>query len=206
MFYLWKFYSFLPRFLGGKRHSWLEERLNLEVTKFQVKHFSLWSSWSNHFWLLHIWNYTSSFIYAVWAFDTETECWSHMEAKGDIPVLFLFVLFLYWVSFCLIYSGFLVSDLDLTLTEIITWLHKFWLWYRLVKKLRKSSLHTPYYYILNLLSCLELKISHLRKFDRASKYTDKQSFPHILCIAGCSYWSHCSQGKFCINPFWGWRC
>ncbi|KAM1171636.1 hypothetical protein ACFXTH_021985 [Malus domestica] len=23
---------------------------------------------------------------SVWAFDTETECWSHMEAKGDIPV------------------------------------------------------------------------------------------------------------------------
>lgn len=23
---------------------------------------------------------------AVWAFDTETECWSLMEAKGDVPV------------------------------------------------------------------------------------------------------------------------
>ncbi|XP_050373154.1 acyl-CoA-binding domain-containing protein 6 [Argentina anserina] len=23
---------------------------------------------------------------SVWAFDTETECWSHMEAKGDIPI------------------------------------------------------------------------------------------------------------------------
>ncbi|XP_054804605.1 acyl-CoA-binding domain-containing protein 6 [Prosopis cineraria] len=23
---------------------------------------------------------------SVWAFDTETECWSHVEAKGDIPV------------------------------------------------------------------------------------------------------------------------
>jgi hypothetical protein len=24
--------------------------------------------------------------FVVWAFDTETECWSLMEAKGDIPV------------------------------------------------------------------------------------------------------------------------
>ncbi|MCI21251.1 acyl-CoA-binding domain protein, partial [Trifolium medium] len=23
---------------------------------------------------------------SVWAFDTESECWSLMEAKGDIPV------------------------------------------------------------------------------------------------------------------------
>ena len=27
-------------------------------------------------------------VLAVWAFDTQTECWSLMEAKGDIPVLF----------------------------------------------------------------------------------------------------------------------
>lgn len=27
-------------------------------------------------------------VLAVWAFDTETECWSLMEAKGDIPVQF----------------------------------------------------------------------------------------------------------------------
>jgi len=25
-------------------------------------------------------------VFAVWAFDTESECWSLMEAKGDIPV------------------------------------------------------------------------------------------------------------------------
>ena len=28
-------------------------------------------------------------VFVVWAFDTETECWSLMEAKGDIPVPFL---------------------------------------------------------------------------------------------------------------------
>jgi len=34
-----------------------------------------------------IWNYTNVFFaFAVWAFDTETECWSLVEAKGDIPV------------------------------------------------------------------------------------------------------------------------
>lgn len=26
---------------------------------------------------------------SVWAFDAETESWSLMEAKGDIPVIFL---------------------------------------------------------------------------------------------------------------------
>ena len=24
--------------------------------------------------------------FVVWAFDTETECWSLIEAKGDVPV------------------------------------------------------------------------------------------------------------------------
>lgn len=35
----------------------------------------LWSSSNCYFWL-----------FIVWAFDTETECWSLIEAKGDIPV------------------------------------------------------------------------------------------------------------------------
>lgn len=27
-----------------------------------------------------------SLVFSVWTFDTETECWSLMDAKGDIPV------------------------------------------------------------------------------------------------------------------------
>lgn len=30
--------------------------------------------------------YVKILVLAVWAFETETECWSLMEAKGDIPV------------------------------------------------------------------------------------------------------------------------
>lgn len=32
------------------------------------------------------------YIMAVWAFDTDSECWSLMEAKGDLPVIFFKVL------------------------------------------------------------------------------------------------------------------
>lgn len=32
--------------------------------------------------------YVKILVLAVWAFETETECWSLMEAKGDIPVSF----------------------------------------------------------------------------------------------------------------------
>lgn len=33
-------------------------------------------------------SYTNLYLilWSVWSFDTETECWSLMEAKGDIPV------------------------------------------------------------------------------------------------------------------------
>ncbi|WMV30127.1 hypothetical protein MTR67_023512, partial [Solanum verrucosum] len=41
---------------GGKRFLWLEEKQTLQVTV------------------------------SVWAFDTETECWPLLEAKGDVPV------------------------------------------------------------------------------------------------------------------------
>lgn len=36
---------------------------------------------------LNLSNFLLAFV-PVWAFDTETECWSLMEAKGDIPVSF----------------------------------------------------------------------------------------------------------------------
>lgn len=36
--------------------------------------------------------------FVVWAFDTETECWSQIEAKGDIPV-FCFYLIKFQISF-----------------------------------------------------------------------------------------------------------
>lgn len=31
-------------------------------------------------------NLLCDLTFVVWVFDTETECWSLMEAKGDIPV------------------------------------------------------------------------------------------------------------------------
>ncbi|KAA8548505.1 hypothetical protein F0562_000228 [Nyssa sinensis] len=39
-----------------------------------------------HFLLLHVVKFLQTLALVVWAFDTETECWSLMEAKGDIPV------------------------------------------------------------------------------------------------------------------------
>lgn len=36
---------------------------------------------------------------AVWIFNTETELWSLVEAKGDIPVSYLILRIMLWQSF-----------------------------------------------------------------------------------------------------------
>lgn len=81
-------YDKLTRYPGGQRHYSLEGKQIPEVTEFQVQfHFML--STCNSSVLFVAVGIILIIIFGVcivWAFDTETACWSLMEAKGDIPV------------------------------------------------------------------------------------------------------------------------
>lgn len=44
---------------------------------------------------------------AVWAFDTDSECWSLMDAKGDVPVIFQILNDTIWFGlFCIVLLGY----------------------------------------------------------------------------------------------------
>lgn len=42
------------------------------------------------------------YLFSVWSFDIETECWSHVETKGDIPVLLKLKTSLVYICFTFI--------------------------------------------------------------------------------------------------------
>lgn len=63
------------------------EKLIQQVIEFQVVYLFI----CGNLLLVPYMRLNNHFVFCiVWAFDTETECWSLMEAKGDIPVYFSF--------------------------------------------------------------------------------------------------------------------
>lgn len=79
---------FLPGFLGEKGSPYWWENWPSQWQNFRL-HIFLFTTV-----VIPICSLTWSYVIqtlasVVWAFDTETECWSLMEAKGDTPVICL---------------------------------------------------------------------------------------------------------------------